>query len=163
MIKTAMPTHTAISYTLTRPGLPHLLYQILAIPTTHITSGAVEAAFHAEAASWGVAITSETYDGQDEDEGFRVWIPEGEGEKKLSIRLQPGDMFPAQFGRMVLAKVLEVSKRAPTHLVLFHCHSQLGRIIRFPYSLIIITYAICYAEYLANVLRLGKQASAHPP
>ena len=46
-----------------------------------------------------------------------------------------------------------VSKQAPTHLILFLCRPQLGRINRFHHSLIPVEYVVCCSENL--VLTIG--------
>ena len=47
-----------------------------------------------------------------------------------------------------------VSKPAPNHLILFHCHFQLGTIFRFHHSLTPAENGICCSEYLVLTVRL---------
>ncbi|KAI4130191.1 MAG: hypothetical protein LQ347_003476 [Umbilicaria vellea] len=130
----------AVTWEVSRAGGIHIHWQFMPVPTDLITRGLVEAAFKVEAenAKYPSFKAKEIADGADEKEDyFRVWIwkpgesvnngadgnsghsrPEATGsgeapgrEKSLVLPLSSDFRFDLQFGRRVMAKLLQLEDR----------------------------------------------------
>ena len=77
------------------------------------------------------------------DTDVTVWeVDDGEtGEIDEGRQLGNRGDFTVNYGT-------DVSKPAPTHLILFYRHSQFGRIVRFRYSLTLAENGVCCSKYL---------------
>ncbi|KAJ5123640.1 hypothetical protein N7448_009737 [Penicillium atrosanguineum] len=123
----------AVTWEVSRGSGIHIHWQFLPMPSDLIRGGLVEAAFKVEAENLSYprfTATSASSDGSTEPgDFFRVWIwsgpqaqsegekPDGEAEKSeavektLLLELTPDFRFDLQFGRRVMAKLLELDKR----------------------------------------------------
>lgn len=115
-----------VTYELSRGSMTHVHWQFypikseMTVPQTLDGKSLVEAAF-IQLAETNKLPTFETRDpgtGRDEGDFFRVWIwtpPTGDQqdglEKCLTMSLEGLEFFPFQFGRMVLAKLLDLKDR----------------------------------------------------
>jgi len=122
----------AVTWEVSRGSGIHIHWQFLPVPADLIRGGLVEAAFKVEAENLSYprfTSTTASADGSNEPgDFFRVWIwssgtTEGEtseaeaeaeaeaSEKTLMLELTPDFRFDLQFGRRVMAKLLELDKR----------------------------------------------------
>jgi hypothetical protein len=112
----------SVTWEVSRGSGIHIHWQFLPIPADLIHGGLVEAAFKVEAENLSYprfASTSASADGSNEPgDFFRVWIwssaegnEKAEAEKTLMLELTPDFRFDLQFGRRVMAKLLELDKR----------------------------------------------------
>jgi hypothetical protein len=112
----------AVTWEVSRGSGIHIHWQFLPIPADLIHGGLVEAAFKVEAENLSYprfTSASASADGSNEPgDFFRVWIwssaggnEKAEAEKTLMLELTPDFRFDLQFGRRVMAKLLELDKR----------------------------------------------------
>lgn len=123
----------AVTWEVSRGSGIHLHWQFLPVPVALLREGLVEAAFKVEAENLSyprfaaVAAAASASDGSNESgDFFRVWTwappasTTGENdtvnsetgeEKVLMLELTPEFRFDLQFGRRVMAKLLELDKR----------------------------------------------------
>jgi len=115
MLKSKDKSLASVTWSISRSGGVHYHWQWLPVSSTLVTKGLVDAAFKVEAENqkYPAFEMAETGDEEAEDE-FRVttWVPETGKEVVLSLPLDSSYRFDLQFGRRVLAKLLEVGGRA---------------------------------------------------
>ena len=112
----------AVSWEVSRSGGIHTHWQFLPVPVNLIRDGLVDAAFKVEAENlkyprFTSIPVSESKGADEAGDFFRVWIwnseegkEEGE-EKMLMLDLSSDFRFDLQFGRRVMAKLLELDSR----------------------------------------------------
>lgn len=110
----------AVTYEISKGNGVHTHWQFLPMPTETISKGLVEAAFRVEAENLSYP-SFETRDpgiGENDGDFFRVWIwtppteEHSQGSTKcLTLPFDDSFRFSLQFGRIVLAKLLDLQKR----------------------------------------------------
>ncbi|KAI9856145.1 MAG: hypothetical protein M1830_006430 [Pleopsidium flavum] len=114
----------AVTWEVSRASGIHIHWQFLPVPSDLVKKSLVEAAFKVEAENekYPPFTTKEIGDGSGENtDYFRVWIwtprhvdidDDAAGtEKSLVLPLSPNFRFDVQFGRRVLAKLLQLERR----------------------------------------------------
>ncbi|KAJ5088408.1 hypothetical protein N7456_012024 [Penicillium angulare] len=120
----------AVTWEVSRSGGIHTHWQFLPVPIDMIRSGLVDAAFKVEAENlkyprFTTIAASESRGSEEAGDFFRLWVwnpseKEGESteshdvpgeEKMLMLELSQDFRFDLQFGRRVMAKLLELDKR----------------------------------------------------
>jgi hypothetical protein len=110
----------AVTYEISRANGVHTHWQFIPMPKETIAKGLVEAAFRVEAEnlSYPAFQVRDPGIGKDEGDFFRVWIwtppseENSEGSTKcLTMAFDDSLRFSLQFGRTVLAKLLQLEKR----------------------------------------------------
>jgi hypothetical protein len=103
----------------------HAHWQWLPVPLSFIQKGLVEAAFKVEAENLKYPCFTDTKPTQtspepsedDSSDFFRVmiWNPQDGSDVEMRLPLDPSFRFDVQFGRRVIAKLLELEGRADWH------------------------------------------------
>jgi hypothetical protein len=110
----------AVTYEISKANGVHTHWQFIPMAEEMISKGLVEAAFRVEAEnlSYPAFQVRDPGIGQDDGDFFRVWIwtPASEGDsvgktKCLTMPFDDSLRFSLQFGRIVLAKLLQLEKR----------------------------------------------------
>lgn len=108
----------SVTWETSKSSLPHTHWQYLPIPADLIRKGLLEAAFRALAENyhWPAFAKEDVGDGFEETSDFfrlLIWDPQHDAEKQTSLVLRFDEKirFHAQFGREVLAKLLELDDR----------------------------------------------------
>ncbi len=110
----------AVTYEISKANGVHTHWQFIPMPEDTIRKGLVEAAFRVEAEnlSYPAFQVRDPGIGQDDGDFFRVWIwtppseVSSEGSTKcLTMPFDDSVRFSLQFGRIVLAKLLQLEKR----------------------------------------------------
>jgi hypothetical protein len=110
----------AVTYEISKANGVHTHWQFIPMAEETISKGLVEAAFRVEAEnlSYPAFQVRDPGIGQDDSDFFRVWIwtPPIEGDsvgktKCLTMAFDDSLRFSLQFGRIVLAKLLQLEKR----------------------------------------------------
>lgn len=114
----------SVTWETSKISLPHIHWQYLPIPVHYIRHGQVEAAFklHAKNSHWAPKFHNKDIgDGSEvHSDYFRVliWDPSKPENEYTSLVLEFNNetKFPAQTGREVLARLLELDNRADWHV-----------------------------------------------
>ena len=113
----------AVTWEMSRASGVHIHWQFLPVSTDMVKRGLVEAAFKVEAENekYPKFTAEEAKDGESEQsDHFRVWIwrtgdggveDEADIEKSLVLQLPDNQRFDVQFGRRVMAKLLQLETR----------------------------------------------------
>ncbi len=109
-----------VAWEISRQANIHLHWQFLPVPIDLLRKGLVEAGFKVEAENYKYPSFEEISLGPAMDESsdfFRLWLWSDDGDtgirsKELVMRLDESFRFDLQFGRKVMAKLLELEGRA---------------------------------------------------
>ncbi|KAF2639975.1 hypothetical protein P280DRAFT_498805 [Massarina eburnea CBS 473.64] len=118
MLKSLPGEYGSVTWEVSKSSLPHTHWQYLPIPADLIRKGLVEAAFKALAENyhWPAFTKEDVQDGFEETSDFfrvLIWDPDHDAEKQTSfiLRFDEKIRFRPQFGREVLARLLQLDDR----------------------------------------------------
>ncbi|KAF2671033.1 hypothetical protein BT63DRAFT_432239 [Microthyrium microscopicum] len=119
MLKAKSPDLASVTWEVSRANGVHIHWQWLPVPASLLQRGLVSAAFKVEAENqkYPKFDSHRAIDESEPDDYFRVlvWDPATGKDSSLVLPLDESFRFDLQFGRRVLAKLLELDRRADWH------------------------------------------------